>query len=307
MSIHQMHLPCHARLTGIAVWTLFWSFSAAADEPQELDCVITPSALVEVSTALPGVLREVVVDRSDRVAKGQLLAQLDSGVELAELELAKARAKMDAIVRLRETSLRYDRRSSQRLASLHGNKLVSAEDKDRAEREAYLSDWRLQDAKDLLRQRELELVRAQQVLLRRQVYSPIDGIVVQRMRHAGEYVEEQPILRIAQLDPLYVEAIVPMSEFGHIRRGMPARVFPEISPDQALTAEVVVVDGMGDAASGTFGVRLALANPDHGIPAGVKCRLRLSDDRVVEQAGDVREKALIKEDKFSALIPITQP
>ena len=37
---------------------------------------------------------------------------------------------------------------------------------------------------------------------------------------------------------------------------------------------VEVVDPMFDAASGTFGVRLTLPNPDRKIPAGLKCRAR---------------------------------
>lgn len=40
-------------------------------------------------------------------------------------------------------------------------------------------------------------------------------------------------------------------------------------------ARVTVVDRVVDAASGTFGVRLALPNPGHRIPAGLKCKVRL--------------------------------
>jgi len=278
------------------------SIPTKADESRDLDCVITPSAQVEVSAAVPGVLQEVNADRSDRVTKGQLLAQLDSGVELAELELAQARTQMDAKVRLGKTNLRYDRRSWRRLAKLHSDNLVSAELKEEAEREANVSGWRLQDAKDLQLQRELEKKRAQQVLLRRQVFSPIDGIVVQRLRHPGEYVEEQPILRIAQLDPLYVEAIVPMTEFGQIRKGMRANVFSDINQDQAFPAQVVVVDSVGDAASGTFGVRLTISNPENEIPAGVNCRVRLVDNRVAEQQAPPEKTARIAGGKISRIL-----
>ena len=278
------------------------SITTKADEFSDLDCVITPSAQVEVSAAAPGMLQEVNVDRSDRVTKGQLLAQLDSGVELAELELAQARAEMDAKIKLGQTNLRYDRRSWRRLAKLHSDNLVSAELKEEAERETSVSRWRLQDAKDLMRQRELERKRAQQVLLRRQVFSPIDGIVVQRLRHPGEYVEEQPILRIAQLDPLYVEAIVPMTEFGRIRKGMRANVFSLINQDQAFPAEVEVVDSVGDAASGTFGVRLTISNPDNTIPAGVNCRVRLVDNRIAAHQAAPQKSAHFKGGKISRIL-----
>jgi len=42
----------------------------------------------------------------------------------------------------------------------------------------------------------------------------------------------------------------------------------------SYTARVDVVDQMFDAASGTFGVRLSLPNPNRRIPAGLKCRAR---------------------------------
>ena len=260
------------------------SSSVSGEEVRAYDCVITPSAMVEVSSAVAGVLDRVDVDRSDRVTKGQLLARLDSSVELVERNLAKVRAETDVLVKLRAASVHFDNRSMRRLRDLHGNKLVSAQDKEEAEREATLSRWRLRDAKDVFAQRQLELQRAESVLVRRQVRSPINGIVVKRLKHPGEYVEEQAILQLAQLDPLYVEAIVPMSEFGRIQTGMQATVVPEIQPDQRLAAEVAVVDGMGDAASGTFGVRFALPNPEHTIPAGVKCRVKLEAAAVTAEA-----------------------
>lgn len=270
------------------------SFCSAAEELQTHDCVIVPSAIVGVSTAVPGVLESVTVERSERVEKGQLLAALESDVELVERDLARVRASTEAAVKLREVSLTFDKRSLKRVKSLHRERVISADERDKAEREAELAGWRLQDAKDLLRQRELELRRSEQVLTRRKVHSPIDGIVVQRLHHPGEYVEDEPVLRIARLDPLYIEAIVPMTEFGSIKPGMRANVVSEMNPDLKFSAEVTVVDGMGDAASGTFGIRLSLPNPDYTIPAGVKCQLRLENPHVAVEPkpGSAPELAL---------------
>jgi len=39
-------------------------------------------------------------------------------------------------------------------------------------------------------------------------------------------------------------------------------------------ATVTVVDRVLDAASGTFGVRLTLPNPDLQLPAGIRCKVR---------------------------------
>lgn len=271
---------------------------AQADTPfQELDCVINPSAVVEVSSAAPGVLSAVHAERSDRVSRGERLAELDSGVEQAELSLAQARAEIDTMVKLRQASLKYDTRILNRLKSVGGDSVVTSQELDVARREAALSNWRLQDARDLRHLRRLELAKAEAMMARRQVHSPIDGVVVQRLRSPGEYVEEQPIFRLAQLDPLHIEVIAPMTLFDQVQKGMLARVFAETAPQEAHTAMVTVVDPMGDAAAGTFGLRLELPNAGHRIPAGVKCRVRLLFDQLVteETAPDTETPAVASE------------
>ena len=54
---------------------------------------------------------------------------------------------------------------------------------------------------------------------------------------------------------------------------MRAAVAPEIGNDQVYLAAVTIVDRVIDAASGTFGVRLELPNPDQSIPGGLHCRV----------------------------------
>jgi multidrug efflux pump subunit AcrA (membrane-fusion protein) len=87
-------------------------------------------------------------------------------------------------------------------------------------------------------------------------------------------VDEETILTIAQIDPLRVEVILPSAMFGSIRPEMRAAVVPELREDQVQVASVTIVDRVIDAASGTFGVRLELPNPDHAIPGGLHCQVR---------------------------------
>jgi HlyD family secretion protein len=41
---------------------------------------------------------------------------------------------------------------------------------------------------------------------------------------------------------------------------------------------VAIVDPLIDGPSGTFGARLLLPNPDHDLPAGLRCQVRFLDD-----------------------------
>jgi len=56
--------------------------------------------------------------------------------------------------------------------------------------------------------------------------------------------------------------------------GRSAEIVPESPLKDSWRATVKVVDRVVDSASGSFGVRLELANPNGEIPAGVKCRVR---------------------------------
>jgi multidrug efflux pump subunit AcrA (membrane-fusion protein) len=110
------------------------------------------------------------------------------------------------------------------------------------------------------------------------VTSPITGVVMERLRHPGELASrEHPIARIARLDPLRVEVFVPVALYGRVAVGQRAVVVPEAPLDRPLEARVTVVDRVADAASSTFGVRLEIPNPDHRIPGGLKCKVRIGD------------------------------
>jgi multidrug efflux pump subunit AcrA (membrane-fusion protein) len=119
--------------------------------------------------------------------------------------------------------------------------------------------------------------RAQEVLTQREIRSPVAGVVVEVMLKPGELTssnQKDPIIKLMQVDPLNVELILPVAQFGRIKAGQRAYVLPEAPVGGKYTARVEVVDPIVDAASGTFGVRLTLPNPDRKIPAGLKCRAR---------------------------------
>ncbi|MCP3870587.1 MAG: efflux RND transporter periplasmic adaptor subunit [Gammaproteobacteria bacterium] len=262
-----------------------------AEQFWDADCVITPVEVIELGSPVPGVLESVLVDRSDIVEKGQPVAMLESQVERASLELAKAQALIETEIQLRAVSVEYDNRSTNRLAALHRKKLASAQERDRAEREAKLSDWKLKQARDALFLRQLELKRAEAVVERLTIRSPVEGVVVQRYRAPGEYVEDQPLMKLVRLDKLHVESIVPMRLFGLIHPGMKALVEPEHDGLEPIQAMVDLVDSIGDAASGTFGVRVELPNPEGKIPAGLKCRLRFVPEGLQADAGVLEDPA----------------
>ncbi|WP_390614371.1 efflux RND transporter periplasmic adaptor subunit [Maricurvus nonylphenolicus] len=247
---------------------------AEANDIMPTDCVIVPYKTVDLSSAVSGVVESVDVNRSDFVEQDQVVARLKADVEKASVALAQKRTEIEAEVKVGRINVDFDERERKRIDSLYAKKAVTFRHKEEADREAKLSEWELKQAQDLEEIRDLELKRAQALLDQKIIRSPIPGFIAKVFRNEGEYIEDQPILRVVQLDPLHVDTILPMKLFGKISKGMQAEVVPETDNQAIRIATVSSIDPLGDAASGTFGVRLELPNPNFDLPAGLKCGMR---------------------------------
>jgi len=111
--------------------------------------------------------------------------------------------------------------------------------------------------------------------LQRTIRSPANGVIAERYLSPGERVEEKPIARVATLDPLRVEVVMPAPLFGSIRLGATMVVTPEMPDAVPREAKVVLVDQLIDGPSNTFRARLELPNSTYAIPAGLRCRIEL--------------------------------
>src|ERR1044071_8817739 len=117
---------------------------------------------------------------------------------------------------------------------------------------------------------DLELQRTAAEVSLRTIRSPINGVVVERFMSPGEFPKQEKILKLAQINPLRIEAYAPVSLLGKIAVGMEASVKMEDPVSGLHKAKVTIVDRVVDGASGTFGIRLELPNPDLKFPAGLK-------------------------------------
>ncbi|KPJ78421.1 MAG: hypothetical protein AMJ54_03480 [Deltaproteobacteria bacterium SG8_13] len=242
-------------------------------EPIVLDGLIEPSLEVKVGSSVPGILLSVDAERGDTVKKGQVVATLQSGVEKATLELSRYRAKMTATVQLKRERLEFARRQKKRFGELYDKEALPLSQLDEVETNMAMAELELQEALEDKQLAQLEEARAQAVVERMTIRSPVNGVVVDRFLAKGEYVEDQPIVILAQINPLHVEVIATVELLGALKTGMQAEIRPEEPYNSRYAARVTIVDRVVDAASGTFGVRLELPNPDYKLPAGLKCKV----------------------------------
>ncbi len=242
----------------------------------EFDCIIEPSRSVDVRAASEGLIEKVWVDRGDVVKSGQVLVTLDSGVERAATDAARYRSTMQGRIKTGESRVEFSTTKYLRREKLAGQSFISLHDRDEALTEKRLAEAELVEARDDRRLAEIEHRRLSEQLRLRTLKSPINGVVVDRLLHAGELADNRdlrkPILRLADVATLYVEVLMPLDAFGKLAMGQTADVLPEVPVGGRHKATVKVIDRVHDPASGTFGVRLELPNPGLKIPAGIKCK-----------------------------------
>jgi RND family efflux transporter MFP subunit len=284
-------------LIGIYALSQQLSANAATTEYSAMpavDCVINPYRVVDIASPVAGVIEKLYVERSQQVAAGQVVAQLEASVERANVDLARYRAGIQSEIGLGKVNINFDQLRKKRVDSLLEKQNISLENADQIEREMQLSEWKLQQAKELADIRNLELRKAEEQLRQKSIPAPFDGFVLDTFKYRGEYVEDQAILRLAQLDPLVIEAIVPMENFGAIQAGMQAEILPEVLFKDKLQAEVMAVDRIGDTASNTFGVKLRMPNPENRIPAGLKCVVKFLEMASTPATDETDDQAAAK-------------
>ncbi|HUU74193.1 MAG TPA: efflux RND transporter periplasmic adaptor subunit [Burkholderiales bacterium] len=267
--------------TYLAVLACLYSFSALGARP--LLCLIQPDSEAEIGSPVVGVVDSILVERGDKVKKGQVLARLRSHVEAASLRVAKTRAEADADVRAAEANYLYLRQQQTRSEELFGQKFISAAALEKSRAETKVAEEKFAQARKQLDvwKREVDLANAQLQL--RAIRSPFSGVIVERHASLGERIEDKSLFRVARLDLLRVEVVVPASMFGTITKGMIARVTPTLPNAEPLDAEIVLIDHYIDSASNTFRVRATLPNADGKIPPGSRCSVELIDAPVSAQ------------------------
>lgn len=251
-------------------------FSACLSEPvkaaETIGCFIQPDDMVQVSTPVAGIVSEILVQRGDTVAQGQILARLDTEVDQISFDLAQARAEDQSTIEARQARLEFLEAQAARLTELADKKTVSPVARDEAISEARVARFELSEAQAAQALLGLEARRAKALMDQKTLRSPVNGIVTEQLLSPGEYQDGQThIATIAKMDLLRIEAFASLDFFDQIDVGQTVTITPEAPIGGAYEATVTVIDQVFDAASATFGLEMKLDNSDAGLPAGLRC------------------------------------
>jgi RND family efflux transporter MFP subunit len=239
-----------APLLVVSLFSMSQFAHAELSEAQQ-SCLLEPSTEVELSSEVQGVIRTMSVKRGDKVSKGDILMTLNSEVEEAVLATANAKVNFAA-------------RKVNRNRKLFRKKLLSAHERDEMVTELRLAQSQAKEAEVRLKQRETS--------------SPIEGVILEKLKEPGEYVDESPFLRIVTLNPLHAEVVFQASAYAQINKGMKIALYPE-GDQQAYYGSIDIIDPVIDVGSNTFAISVVIENTQGLLLAGLRCRIEFVDDK----------------------------
>lgn len=241
-----------------------------------IECLIEPSRIVEIRAPIEGLIEKVSVDRGDTVKEGQVLITLDTGVDRARYEQAKYRSTMRGAQMAAQSQFEFSSKKFDRDQELHKDQYVSTNSLDESESGKKQAAADLLEARDNKKVAELEVRQYEELIRLKTLKSPFDGVVMERFHHPGEVAQttdQLPVLKLARIQPVFIEVVLPASALGKLQVGDEYQVTPQVDGLPAFSAKVTVVDPVLDAASGTLGVRLEAVNSARQIPVGINCQI----------------------------------
>lgn len=259
---------------------------------------------VTVSAEAAGRLLRFSADEGSTVGPGVVLGLVDTvalGFQRAEVlvrreALASRMAEADAGIAALGTQLALAERERGRVARLARDSIATAQQEDRAERDAQVLRDQLGGARQgrvtvgLERAAlDAQLAVLDDRLRRCRVLSPVAGTVLVRYASAGEFVQPgTPLFKVASLDTLLLRAYVAEAQLGALRLGqtVEVRVDSGASALRTLPGRLTWISGAAEytptpiqtrdeRVTQVYAVKVAVANPDGRLRIGMPGELVL--------------------------------
>jgi HlyD family secretion protein len=231
---------------------------------------LQPVYKVDVGTQVSGIVERIYVDFNTVVKKGQLLAELDRSNLNEQLKTAQASVS-NAQSNLTLAQQQYDR-----IKILYDNKAATLEAYESAVNTLTL-------AKNQLKTAQSELSRAQTNLSYATIYSPIDGVVMNKAVEEGQTVAASfntpTLFTIANdLTKMQVEAKVDEADIGEVKAGQPVIFTVDAFPDDVFTGTVkeVRINPTVTANVVTYTVIIDAPNPESKLFPGMTASVTIT-------------------------------
>jgi HlyD family secretion protein len=187
---------------------------------------IEPRRRVNVGSQVSGVVKELYVDFNSVVREGQLLAEIEPSLYEVQVQVQEANIlRMQADLASQDLQLENLRRQLARVESAFAKDLQNQQQLDAARLNVSMRESQIASARTQLVQAEASLNAAKLNLSYTKIYSPIDGVVINRRVDKGQAVQAsvttpQFFMLSAPLETLRLTAWVDEADIGRVRPGM---------------------------------------------------------------------------------------
>jgi membrane fusion protein, multidrug efflux system len=213
--------------------------------PATIGAIGTVAAVqgVTVSADLPGIVERIAFESGRAVGRGDVLVQLDTRQEHAQLAAAEAQ-------------LQLARLNHERMAGLVKQDAVSRAEYDAAEAAHSQAKARIREIKATI---ERKTIRA-----------PFTGVLGIRQVNLGQYLSGgDPVVPLQSLDPIYVNFGVPQQNAAQMRRGRTVLVEADDLGGRSSRGRITAVDSVIDEATRNVQVQATLPNPGGRLRPGM--------------------------------------
>jgi len=198
---------------------------------------------VTVSADLPGTVAAINFDSGKSVRAGEVLVELDTRQERAQLAALEAQRDLARV-------------NFGRMQQLVNEGVISRAEYDQATAQQ--------------RQTEANVEEIRATIARKTIRAPFSGILGIRKANLGQYLSAgDAVVPLQSLNPIYVNFGLPQQALGQVRVGGSLRITSEDLAGQVFTGRVTALDSVVDPATRNVQVQATLANPEGKLRPGM--------------------------------------
>jgi membrane fusion protein, multidrug efflux system len=203
---------------------------------------------VTISTDLAGIVSKIAFESGSEVKAGDLLVQLNTDQEQAQLAQAEAQRDWTQITLTRNQDLLAKRTVSQ-------------------------SDFDSATAQFHQAQASVDQYKA--VIARKTLRAPFAGIVGIRQVNLGQYLNTgDPVVTLQSFDPIYVNFSLPQQDLSKITVGQAVEITLDAYGDKLFTGKITAVNSLVDQNSRNVQIQATLPNSDTKLRPGMYAKVK---------------------------------
>jgi len=204
---------------------------------------------VTVSADLPGTVARINFDSGKAVREGDILVELDTRQERAQLASLEAQSELARV-------------NFGRTQELVNAGVISRQEYDQATSQQKAT--------------EANVAEIRATIARKTIRAPFSGILGIRKVNLGQYLSAgTPIVSNQTLNPIYVNFGVPQQEATKVKIGRSLRVTAEDIAGKVFTGNVTAIDSEVDQTTRNIQIQATLANPDGKLRPGMFVQVEL--------------------------------